>query len=227
MQNSKVLRHLILRGCKNIRRIPDLSGFPNLTELRVGECTNLIEIHDSVGSLLNLQVFCAEGCTKLRIGPSRIKLISLEHLCLRDCNSLVMFPEVLAPMQKLKYVDLEGTAIKNLPLSMQNLEGLQKLSLGKGNILEISESSNFFQKLPMLFPNLTSLFLRDLDITILPACIEDCHSLKFLYVTNCKKLQEIKGLPLNIMEFSAANSPVKANSMTLKMRQVGGSILFD
>ncbi|KAL9324274.1 hypothetical protein ACSQ67_009131 [Phaseolus vulgaris] len=93
--NSKVLRQLILTGCKNIRRIPDMSGFPNLTELRVAECTNLIEIHDSVGSLLNLQKFCAEGCTKLTIGPSRINLISLEHLCLRDCCSLVMFPEAI------------------------------------------------------------------------------------------------------------------------------------
>ncbi|XP_068503019.1 disease resistance protein RPV1-like isoform X2 [Phaseolus vulgaris] len=220
LENSKVLRQLILKGCKNIRRIPDMSGFPNLTELRVAECTNLIEIHESVGSLLNLQKFCAEGCTKLTIGPSRINLISLEHLCLRDCSSLVMFPEVSAPMQKLKYVDLVGTAIKNLPLSMQNLEGLQMLSLGKCNLLEINESPYFFQKLHMLFPNLTGLYLRDLDITILPACIEECHTLKFLYVTNCKKLQEIRGLPLSINEFTAVNSPVKANSLlTLKLRQ--------
>jgi len=203
-----------------------MSGFPNLTELRVGECTNLIEIHDSVGFLLNLQVFCAEGCTKLTICPSRIKLISLEHLCLRNCSSLVMFPEVLASMQKLKHVDLEGTAIKNLPLSMKNLEGLQKLSLGKGNVFEINESSNIFQKLPMLFPNLISLYLLDLDITILPTSIEECHSLKFLNVINCKKLQEIRGLPLSIKDFSAANSPVNVNSLTLKLRQVRGSILF-
>ncbi|KAG2384962.1 Disease resistance protein [Vigna angularis] len=90
--NSKVLRHLIVVGCKNIRRIPDISGFPNLTKLCVGECTNLFEIHDSVGSLLHLKVFCAEGCTKLTIGLSRIELKSLEHLCFQGCSSLVMFP---------------------------------------------------------------------------------------------------------------------------------------
>jgi len=138
-----------------------------------------------------------------------------------------MFPEVLAPMRKLKHVDLGGTAIKNLPLSMQNLEGLQKLSLGKCNMLEINEPSNFFQRLPMLFPNLTSLLLRDLDITILPASIEECHSLELLHVTNCKKLEEIRGFPLSIKEFSVANSPVKANSLTFKLRQVGVSILLE
>ena len=121
MQNSKVLRHLILKGCKNIRRIPDMSGFPNLTELCVSECTNLIEVHDSVGFLLKLQNFCVEGCTKLTIGPSRIKWISLERLGLRDCSNLGMFPEVIAPMQKLKEIDLEGTAIKDLPLSVRIL----------------------------------------------------------------------------------------------------------
>ncbi|KAL9324275.1 hypothetical protein ACSQ67_009132 [Phaseolus vulgaris] len=218
--NSKVLRQLILRGCKNIRRIPDMSGFPNLKELCVGECTNLIEIHDSVGSLLNLQKFCAEGCTKLTIGPSRINLISLEHLCLRDCSSLVMFPEVLAPMQKLKHVDLGGTAIENLPLSMQNLEGLQMLSLGKCNMLEMNESSNFFQNLQTLFPNLSELYVRDLDITILPACIEECDTLEFRHLYNCSALEQIREPSLSINEFSAAHSPVIAHSLTLKLRQV-------
>ncbi|XP_047149246.1 disease resistance protein Roq1-like, partial [Vigna umbellata] len=219
LQNSKVLRHLIIIGCKNIRRIPDISGFPNLTKLCVRECTNLFEIHDSVGSLLHLKEFCAEGCTKLTIGPSRIKLISLEHLCFRGCSSLVMFPEVLAPMHKLKYVDLGGTGIRNLPPSMQNLKGIKVLSMGKGQMLEINESSNFFQNLPMFFPNLETLYLQNLDITILPASIEECHSLKFLHVTNCKKLQEIRGLPLNINQFYAANCSVKANSLILKLRQ--------
>ncbi|WVZ13749.1 hypothetical protein V8G54_011315 [Vigna mungo] len=122
-------------------------------------------------------------------------------------------------MHKLKHVDLGGTGIRNLPQSMQNLEGIQVLSLGKGEMLEINESSNFFQNLSMFFPNLTKLVLQNLDITILPASIEKCHSLKFLHVGNCKNLQEIRGLPLSIKGFSAANSPVEANSLTLKLRQ--------
>ncbi|KAG2384961.1 Nucleobase-ascorbate transporter [Vigna angularis] len=56
-------------------------------------------------------------------------------------------------------------------------------------------------------------------ITILPASIEECHFLKILHAHDCKKLQEIRGLPLSIKDFSAANSSVEANSLTLKLRQ--------
>ncbi|KAL2334423.1 hypothetical protein Fmac_015636 [Flemingia macrophylla] len=224
--NSKVLRLLILKSCKNIRRIPNMSGFPNLTELNISECTNLTEIHDSVGFLCNLKVFRAGGCTGLIFGPSAIKLPSLEHLCLRDCSSLVNFPEILAPMKKLRIVELKGTAIKHPPLSMNNLEGLQDLCLER---CKIPKPSNFFQKLPVFFPNLEELYLNDSDLTILPACIEECHSLKLLFVFNCKKLKEIRGFPPSLTNFSAENTSVEAVSQILKLllRQAISSTTID
>lgn len=39
-------------------------------------------------------------------------------------------------MEKLKFVGLEGTAIENLPLSLQNLEVLQRLYLNRCKMLE-------------------------------------------------------------------------------------------
>nr|KYP33146.1 TMV resistance protein N [Cajanus cajan] len=228
LQNSKFLRHLILRGCKYLRRIPNISCFPSLTELCICECTNLTKIHDSVGYLHNLQRFCAEGCTKLMICPRGIKLTSLEYLSLRNCINLVILPEILLPMNKLKFVDLGGTSIKGLPLSMQNLEGLQILSLEGCKKLEIDGSFNFFQMLPQFFHNLTQLILRDSNLTILPGCIEKCHSLKHLDVSNCKRLQEIRGLPRNTTHFWAHRTLVEADSSTLNMllRRVGLSSIF-
>ncbi|KAG2384989.1 uncharacterized protein HKW66_Vig0120810 [Vigna angularis] len=142
---SKVLSQLIFTGCKNIREIPDVSGSPNLTELCVDDCMNLIQIDDSVGFLDKLLRFSAKGCTKLRIVPHGIKLTSLEYLCLRDCRSLAVFPEILAPMEKLKFVDLEGTAIENLPLSFNNLKGLQSIHLNRCKRLENNALSNIIQ----------------------------------------------------------------------------------
>nr|KYP32054.1 TMV resistance protein N [Cajanus cajan] len=217
LQNSKMLRQLVLKGCKNIRRIPDMSGLPNLTELCLAECTNLIKIHDSVGFLHNLQWFCAEGCTKLGIFPRCIKLTSLEHLCIKDCSSLVMLPEILAPMQKLKYVDLDGTSIKHLPRSMQNLKGLQFLSMNRCKMLEINGRSNVVQMLPKLFPYLKELLLDESSLTIIPACIEECHYLYHLSLYNCKKLREIRGLPPNMTRLTAENSLVEVDSSTLNM----------
>ncbi|XP_029126076.1 uncharacterized protein LOC114915446 [Cajanus cajan] len=151
------------------------------------------------------------------ICPRGIKLTSLEYLSLRNCINLVILPEILLPMNKLKFVDLGGTSIKGLPLSMQNLEGLQILSLEGCKKLEIDGSFNFFQMLPQFFHNLTQLILRDSNLTILPGCIEKCHSLKHLDVSNCKRLQEIRGLPRNTTHFWAHRTLVEADSSTLNM----------
>ncbi|KAI9127165.1 hypothetical protein K1719_001724 [Acacia pycnantha] len=53
------LSHMDLRNCKFLQQIPDLSGASNLTELWVDGCTNLIEIHDSVGCLNKLRELSA------------------------------------------------------------------------------------------------------------------------------------------------------------------------
>jgi len=199
------MSQLILRGCERIRQIPDMSGFPNLKELCVDGCTNLIEIHDSFGFLDKLLRFSAKGCTKLRKVPRGVKLPSLEFLCLRDCSNLVIFPEILGPMENLKFVDLEGTAIENLPLSMQNLQGLQRLHLNRCKRLEHIALTNILQMLPNSFPFLKTLRLRDSNLTILPACIEQCHFLELIDVCNCKQLQEIIGLPPSTNDFLAYN----------------------
>lgn len=219
LQESKVLSQLILTGCEYIRKIPDMSGSPNLTELCIDGCTNLIEIHNSVGFLDKLQRFSAEGCTKLRIVPHDIKLTSLEYLCLRDCGNLIKFPEILGPMEKLKFLDLEGTAIEDLPLTMQNLQGLQSLNLSRCKSLEEKALSNILRVLPNFFPFLRTLRLRDTNLTILPECIEQCPYLELVDVCDCKQLQEINGLPPST-DFLAYNCPLlKVPCSTLYMLQ--------
>ncbi|KOM54619.1 hypothetical protein LR48_Vigan10g051100 [Vigna angularis] len=216
LQKSKVLSQLIFTGCKNIREIPDVSGSPNLTELCVDDCMNLIQIDDSVGFLDKLLRFSAKGCTKLRIVPHGIKLTSLEYLCLRDCRSLAVFPEILAPMEKLKFVDLEGTAIENLPLSFNNLKGLQSIHLNRCKRLENNALSNIIQMLPNFFPFLKTLRLRNSNLSILPECIQECHFLELLDLCYCKQLREIRGLPPNIDDFLAYNcKSLEAHSSTL------------
>ncbi|MED6146134.1 hypothetical protein PIB30_031726 [Stylosanthes scabra] len=84
------------------------------------------------------------------------------------------------------------------------------------NLVKIDESVGFLSKLSVLevqdklfgiflsgFPNLNQLSLSFCNITILPSCIKNCHLLRFLRLTGCKNLQEIKGIPPNIIRLEA------------------------
>ncbi|KAJ7975386.1 TMV resistance protein N-like [Quillaja saponaria] len=127
--------HLIfmdISHCTSLRNVPNLSGIPNLEELYLDHCTNLENIHRSVGLLTKLVKLSAKGCGSLKSFPSEIYLPSLESLNLRKCSTLVKFPEVVKRMEKIRIIDVgECTAIKKLPASFGKLFGLEKLCLRK------------------------------------------------------------------------------------------------
>ncbi|XP_057446068.1 disease resistance protein Roq1-like [Lotus japonicus] len=115
--------------CKFLRQVPDLSGVPKLRALCVDNCINLIEIHDSVGFLDQLILLSAQGCIQLHTFGRAIRLPSLETLDLRWCTCLQRFPEVEGIMENIRDVYLDHTAIQELPFSIQNLIGLERLYL--------------------------------------------------------------------------------------------------
>ncbi|KAF7813405.1 disease resistance protein (TIR-NBS-LRR class) [Senna tora] len=65
--------------CKFITHIPDVSCLPNLREISLIGCVNLVEIHDSIGFLNNLKTFRASPCSK-RTKLASVNLIGLEVL---------------------------------------------------------------------------------------------------------------------------------------------------
>ncbi|KAG7945345.1 hypothetical protein I3843_15G147000 [Carya illinoinensis] len=126
----KNLTTMDFRSSSYLIEIPDLSSSPNLKELTLRYSKRLVKVHDSVGSLEYLSKLDCEGCSKLRILPRSLKLRSLHSLGLRYCSSLRDFPEIECKMKSLLKLDLLRTAIEELPLSIRNLVGLKKLSLG-------------------------------------------------------------------------------------------------
>ncbi|XP_061370718.1 disease resistance protein Roq1-like [Gastrolobium bilobum] len=123
------LNFMDFEGCKFLTELPSLSGVPNLGALCLDNCTNLLKIHGSVGFLDRLVLLSAQGCTQLEILVPSIHLTSLETLDLRGCSSLESFPEVLGMMENIRDVYLDQTAIDELPFSIGNLVGLQRLFL--------------------------------------------------------------------------------------------------
>ncbi|KAG6627332.1 hypothetical protein CIPAW_15G120400 [Carya illinoinensis] len=127
----KNLTSMYFSDCNFLTKVPDVSNIPNLKELIARNCTNLIEVHDSVGSLGNLFLLVFWKCSNLRILPRSLKLRSLDVLEFDGCSSLRSFPEIGCEMNSLTSLYLSGTAVEELPLSIGNLTKLDELYLDK------------------------------------------------------------------------------------------------
>ena len=99
------MKTINLRKCLSIRRLPDLYA-PNLEELDISGCENLIEVHEAIGSLDKLKRWNLRECKKLQILPSSFRLKSLEFINLAGCVSLKKLPDLGAP--NLESLDIGG-----------------------------------------------------------------------------------------------------------------------
>ncbi|KAG2667280.1 hypothetical protein I3760_15G106500 [Carya illinoinensis] len=72
-QNFQNLARMDFSRCEFLTKIPDLSHIPNLEWLDVADCTNLVEVHASVGSLDKLEHLSFARCTKLTSLPTKLK----------------------------------------------------------------------------------------------------------------------------------------------------------
>ncbi|XP_030958565.1 disease resistance-like protein DSC1 [Quercus lobata] len=131
MGQFKSLTYMNFRSCQYIRKLSDLSiATPNIKELDLYQCRNLVEVHDSVGHLDRLEKLDLSGCTRLQILPSCLMMKSLKQLILYECRRLEKFPNISHEMDGLEYLTFIGTAIKELPPSFENLTRLERLHLG-------------------------------------------------------------------------------------------------
>ena len=92
--------------------------------------TAIKEIPSSIDSLSILVEFYTRNCKNLDSLPRSIcRLKYLQVLCCSGCSKLGSFPEVMENMNNLRELHLDGTAIQDLPSSIENLKGLEFLDL--------------------------------------------------------------------------------------------------
>ncbi|XP_050273661.1 disease resistance protein Roq1-like isoform X3 [Quercus robur] len=128
IKSSKMLKHIDLSYSKDLIEIPDLTEVPNLEKLILKGCTSLSKIHTSLGYLEKLILLDMDGCVCLKSLPCKINSECLV-IDLNGCLSLKNFPEIVGNMSHLPHLDLAGTAIEGLPLSIKLLTDLTLLSL--------------------------------------------------------------------------------------------------
>ncbi|XP_070665684.1 disease resistance protein RPV1-like [Malus domestica] len=159
-QPLEKLKIINLKGSYRLKETPDFTEAKNLENLILGGCTSLYEVHPSISALEKLVLLDLSWCGKLKTFSSTICMKSLETLDLSFCSILEKFPEISEIMEKLSKLYLQGTAIKELPRSINNLTGLVTLNLE---------------------------YCRELEI--LPNSIVQLKSLQFLNLSGCSKLK--------------------------------------
>ncbi|KAK0602932.1 hypothetical protein LWI29_038354 [Acer saccharum] len=192
-------------GCKSLRSFPSDIHFESLTSFELGYLDNLTkfpeisgdlicldlqgtaidEVPPSIRSLTKLSKLNLSDCTRLKhISTNICKLESLRKLNLENCSELEIFPEIWETMERLWILELSGTAIKELPDRIENLNGLTELYLRRCKNLE---------ELPSSICNLTSLACLDLSdcskLEILPDNLGNLKSLNYLSCRRCRGLR--------------------------------------
>ncbi|KAH9790018.1 Disease resistance-like protein DSC1 [Citrus sinensis] len=127
------LKHLNLSHSEHLTKIPDLSLATNLESLNLQGCTSLLETHSSIQYLNKLIVLNLGHCRSLTSLSTSTHLESLKKLILSGCSNLMSFPELSCNIEELS---LDGTAIQELPSSIERLSSLILLNLGNCSRLE-------------------------------------------------------------------------------------------
>ncbi|XP_039167458.1 disease resistance protein TAO1-like [Eucalyptus grandis] len=197
------LKVLSLKGCRNINRMPDFSGCPNLERLIIESCDNLRKIGGSIG-----------------------KLESLIDLKIRYCHSLEDLPKEIENLVNLKHFSVEGFPLTRLPASVWKLKSLRELHfdirvnsrelpspimLQNLEVLRIC-SSGLEGRLPSAIgslPNLRILCLGDTCISEVPETINLLPCLQTLELMACDEIQELPTLPTSLKNLKVSSNSLR------------------
>lgn len=198
------LKSINVSYSQNLTRSPDFTVTPNLRRLILEGCTNLVEIHQSIGELKRLIFLNLKDCRSLGHLPDDLRTESLEVLILSGCSNIKKIPVFWSPMEHLSELFLDKTAIEELPTSIECLTGLTSLNLRDcrnldgltSNICKLRSLKSLnlsgCSKLGKLPQNLGKIdCLEELDacgtaISALPSSISRLENLKVLSLCGCK-----------------------------------------
>ena len=84
------MKSINLSGCESITKLPNLCA-PNLENLDLSFCKNLVECHESIGFLDKLQELLLSSCEKFQNLPNHLTWKSLNSFDFSSCSSLEFF----------------------------------------------------------------------------------------------------------------------------------------
>ncbi|RXH94816.1 hypothetical protein DVH24_024500 [Malus domestica] len=213
----KSLKVLNLSGCSSLEMFPEISEVIEGLEFLDLSGSKIKELPSSINNLTGLSYLSLDHCEELKCLSSSILVKSLKAVNLSGCSSLEMFPEISEVIEGLEELELSGSKIKELPLSINNLTGLSHLLLDDCKELKCLPSSIRMKSLKTLnlsgcsslemFPEISEvieglkvLYFSGSKIKELPSSINNLTGLSYLKLDDCK---ELKGLPSSICQLKS------------------------
>jgi Leucine-rich repeat (LRR) protein len=143
------LEELNIDYCKDLVALPTgICDIAPLKKLSVTNCHKLSSLPQDIGKLENLELLRLSSCTDLEVIPDSIgKLSNLTVLDISNCISLSSLPEEFGNLCNLRNLYMAGCASCELPFSVVNLTNLKVITCDE----ETAASWEAFQ--PML-PNM-------------------------------------------------------------------------
>ncbi|CAJ1978772.1 unnamed protein product [Sphenostylis stenocarpa] len=213
------LRTLDLCHSKNLIEMPDLTGVPHLTSLRLKGCIELVQIDPSIGILRELIHLDLKNCKNLVLNLNIIfGLGSLRGLNLSGCSKLLNSKMLMEPRdtQHLEKVDKNTSVVQRSTSSVYKLlilpfnflsspkpedslglllpylsrfQCLSHLDLSFCNLLQIPDAIGNLH-------SLVGLNLGGNKFVTLPCTIKQLSKLERLNLEHCKKLKYFPELPI-------------------------------
>ncbi|PRQ24256.1 putative leucine-rich repeat domain, L domain-containing protein [Rosa chinensis] len=212
------LQTLVLVGCSNLEKFPEISGImKELLELRLDE-TAIEGLPSSIDRLLGIKKLSMRNCKSLKLLPDIIcNLADLTHLDLSGCSVLHKLPEKLGDLESLTCLEVLGSGIKHFPFSVCSNKKLVRYSFHEcEEMLEpFSSSSSLiryysfsclvhldlsdcnlleFSDAVAHLPSLKTLKLCRNNLECLPATMNQLGCLTHLEVKACRRLKSIPEL---------------------------------
>ncbi|XP_052292560.1 disease resistance protein RUN1-like isoform X2 [Citrus sinensis] len=196
------LKELDLWGCSKLKTLPEISSAGNI-EVMYLNGTAIEELPSSIECLSRLSALYLDNCKRLKSLPSSLcKLNSLNFIYLRWCSSLKSLPDELGNLEALDSLIAEGTAIREVPLSivgLNNFDGLQNLTSLYLTDCGITELPENLGQLSLL----RELYLEKNNFERIPESIIHLSKLAYLKLSYCERLQSLPKLPCNLSELDA------------------------
>ncbi|KAK9948824.1 hypothetical protein M0R45_004384 [Rubus argutus] len=106
-------------------------AFPNLVEMNIDYCNDLVELPAQLCDLIQLKKLSVTNSHKLSALPEEIgNLSNLELLRLRSCTNLSELPASIRNLKKLNFLDISDCfSIKELPEDIGEMCSLERLNM--------------------------------------------------------------------------------------------------